>query len=148
MLKEFREFAMKGSVMDMAVGIVIGAAFGKIVTSLVNDIIMPPVGMLLGKVDFSNLAYTLKAAADTVKDGAVVKSAAVTINYGKFLNTTLDFVIVAFCIFLVVKQMNHLKNVLPSSKAAEPTTKDCPECLSTIPIKAKRCAHCASQIES
>jgi large conductance mechanosensitive channel len=143
MLKEFRDFAVKGNMIDMAVGIIIGAAFGKIVTSLVNDIIMPPIGMLLGRVDFSNLSYPLKAVVTDAK-GQIV-TAAVTINYGRFLNTVLDFAIVAFCIFLVIRQMNHLKKILPS---AEPTTKACPECLSTIPIKAKRCAHCASPIEN
>jgi large conductance mechanosensitive channel len=134
MLKEFREFAVKGNVVDMAVGIIIGGAFGKIVTSLVNDIIMPPIGMLLGKVDFASLSVTLKEKAG--------ETAAVTINYGKFLNTILDFVIVAFCIFLAIRQMNRFRHTPP----ADPTTKDCPECLSPIPIKAKRCAHCASPV--
>jgi len=139
MLKEFREFAVKGNAVDMAVGHIIGGAFGKIVTSLVNDVVMPPIGMLLGKVDFSNLSITLKA-----KEGDI---AAVAISYGKFLNNILDFVIVAFCIFLVVRQMNRMKEVLSSPPSAEPTTKACPQCLSMIPIKAKRCAHCTSQIE-
>lgn len=135
MLKEFKEFAVKGNAVDMAVGIIIGGAFGKIVTSLVNDVIMPPIGMLLGKVDFTSLAITLKEkAGDT---------AAVTISYGKFLNNILDFVIVAFCIFLVIRQMNRFNR----APVAEPTTKACPQCLSTIPIKAKRCAHCTSPIE-
>jgi large conductance mechanosensitive channel len=136
MLKEFREFAIKGNAVDMAVGIIIGGAFGKIVTSLVNDVIMPPIGMLLGKVDFSNLAITLKENADD--------AAAVTISYGKFLNSILDFVIVAFCIFVVVRQMNRFKQMQSSS---EPATKACPQCLSTIPIKATRCAHCTSSID-
>ena len=135
MLKEFREFAVKGSVVDMAVGIIIGGAFGKIATSLVNDIVMPPIGMLLGGCNFSSLSIKLKPAIDTAP--------AVLIKYGQFINTVLDFVIVAFCIFLVVRQMNRLKKLLP---ADEPTTKTCPECLSTIPIKAKRCAHCTSQV--
>ena len=139
MLKEFREFAVKGDAVDMAVGIIIGGAFGKIVSSLVNDVIMPPIGMLLGNEDFSSLSITLKQA--------VGKTAAVTINYGKFFNTILDFVIVAFCIFMVVRQMNRVKQVLSLTSPAEPTTKACPQCLSTIPIKAKRCAHCTSQIE-
>ena len=136
MLKEFREFAVKGNAVDMAVGIVIGAAFGKVVTSLVNDVIMPPIGMLLGGMDFSSLSITLQEK--------VGETAAVMVSYGKFLNSILDFVIVAFCIFLVVKQMNRLKRTPP----AEPTTKNCPQCLSTIPIKATRCAHCTSQLES
>jgi large conductance mechanosensitive channel len=139
MMKEFREFALKGSVVDMAVGIIIGGAFGKIATSLVNDVIMPPIGMLLGKTNFSDLAITLKEATEKVP--------AVVISYGKFINTVLDFVIVALCIFLVVKQMNHLKKYLPSEEPAAPTTKTCPECLSTIPLQAKRCAHCTSSLE-
>jgi large conductance mechanosensitive channel len=133
MLKEFRDFAVKGNAVDMAVGIVIGAAFGKIVSSLVNDIIMPPIGMLMGKVDFSNLAYHLN-------DKTAIK-------YGMFLNNVLDFVIVAFCIFLVVRQMNRLNKLLLKTPV-EVTTKTCPQCLSTIPIKAVRCAHCTSPLEN
>jgi large conductance mechanosensitive channel len=129
MLKEFQDFAVKGNAVDMAVGIIIGGAFGKIVTSLVNDVVMPPIGMLLGKVDFSSLAIALNEKT--------------AIKYGVFLNNILDFVIVAFCIFLVVRQMNRLKLGPP----AEPTTKTCPQCLSTIPIKATRCAHCTSTLE-
>ena len=129
MLKEFQDFAVKGNAVDMAVGIIIGGAFGKIVTSLVNDVVMPPIGMLLGKVDFSNLAIALNEKT--------------AIKYGVFLNNILDFVIVALCIFLVVRQMNRLKLGPP----AEPTTKSCPQCLSTIPIKATRCAHCTSALE-
>lgn len=138
MLKEFKEFAVKGNVVDMAVGIVIGGAFGKIVSSLVNDVIMPPVGMLLGNVDFSSLAITLR----TKTAGAE----AVTINYGAFINTVIDFVIVAFAIFIVVKQMNRLKRT-KEEPPAEPTTKDCPKCFSTISIKAVRCPHCTSELE-
>jgi large conductance mechanosensitive channel len=145
MLKEFREFAVKGSVMDMAVGIIIGGAFGKVVTSLVNDIIMPPIGMLLGKVPFADLFIALSDCPYTklkeAKDAGIP-----TINYGLFINTILDFVIVAFCIFLVIRQMNRIRTVLSPEPPAEPTTKTCPECLSTIPIKAKRCAQCASPI--
>jgi large conductance mechanosensitive channel len=133
MLKEFREFAVKGNAVDMAVGLVIGAAFGKIVTSLVNDIIMPPIGMLLGKVPFSELKIGLNEST--------------FIKYGVFLNTIFDFLIVAFCIFLVVRQMNRIKSVLLPTPPADPTTKTCPECLSTIPLKARRCAHCTSQLE-
>jgi len=126
---EFREFAVKGNVVDMAVGIIIGGAFGKIVSSLVNDIVMPPVGILLGGADFSSLAIKLN-------DKAAIK-------YGAFINNTLDFLIVALCIFLVVRQMNRLKTFLPR----EESTKTCPECLSSIPIKAKRCAFCTSTLE-
>lgn len=158
MLSEFREFAVKGSAVDMAVGIIIGGAFGKIVTSLVNDIIMPPVGRLLGSANFTNLFIPLdggayrKLEAEAVTHGPItleaVKAAGIpTINYGLFANNILDFVIVAFCIFLVVRQMNRVKSVLMPVPSAEPTTKTCPQCLSTIPIKAKRCAHCTSQLE-
>ena len=138
MLKEFHDFALKGSAVDMAVGIIIGGAFGKIVTSLVNDVIMPPIGMLLGQMDFSKLSITLQKKSDT--------AAAVAINYGAFINNILDFVIVAFCIFLVVKQLNRVRQLLPA-ETAEATTKSCPQCLSTIPIKAKRCAFCTSEVE-
>jgi large conductance mechanosensitive channel len=141
MLKEFRDFAVKGNAVDMAVGIVIGAAFGKVVTSLVNDIIMPPIGKLLGNVDFSGLFVSLSTTQyETL--AAAKKAGVATINYGLFINTILDFVIVAFCIFMVVKQMNRLRPTPP----AEPTTKVCPHCLSTIPLKAVRCAHCTSQL--
>lgn len=134
-LSEFKDFAMKGNVVDMAVGIVIGGGFGKIVASFVSDVIMPPIGMLMGNVDFSSLALTLKEkTADT---------AAVTIKYGVFINTIIDFVIVAFAIFVVIKQMNRLKKPAP---AAEPTTRDCPKCLMAIPIKATRCGHCTSDV--
>jgi large conductance mechanosensitive channel len=145
MLKEFREFAVKGSVMDMAVGIIIGAAFGKIVSSLVNDVIMPPIGLLLGQVNFADLFISLRGGP--YESLAQAKAAgAPTINYGLFINNVLDFTIVAFCIFLVIRQMNRIrKALLPES--AEPTTKTCPECLSTIPIKAKRCAQCTSALE-
>ncbi len=137
MLKEFKDFAMRGNVVDLAVGIVIGGAFGKIVTSLVNDLIMPPVGVLIGGVDFSKLTYTLKAAAGT--DPAVV------ISYGSFINTVIDFTIVAFAIFMVIKGMNRLQRK-HEEPAAEPTTKLCSECQTDIPIKAKRCPHCTSPI--
>jgi large conductance mechanosensitive channel len=137
MIKEFREFAMKGNVVDMAVGIIIGAAFGKIVSSLVSDVIMPPIGMLLGNVDFSSLAWTLRDATETTP--------AVTIRYGLFINTIIDFVIVAFAIFMVIKQMNRLKKPAP---AAAPTTRDCPQCLMSIPLKATRCGHCTSELKA
>jgi large conductance mechanosensitive channel len=132
MLKEFKEFAMKGNVIDMAVGIIIGAAFGKIVTSLVSDVIMPPIGVVLGNVDFSSLAVTLRQKSGDVP--------AVTIRYGIFINTIIDFLIVAFAIFFVIKQLNRLKKPAP---APEATTKDCPRCLMAIPIKATRCGHCS-----
>ncbi|HBO46312.1 MAG TPA: large conductance mechanosensitive channel protein MscL [Planctomycetaceae bacterium] len=142
MLKEFKDFAMRGNVVDMAVGIIIGGAFGKIVSSLVNDVIMPPVGMLLGNADFSKLVITLREAT-TDAEGAAVE--AVTIGYGAFINTVLDFVIVALCIFLVIKLMNRLKR--EEKKPAEtPTTKDCPRCFSAIPIPATRCPHCTSEL--
>lgn len=138
MLKEFKEFAMRGNVVDMAVGIIIGAAFGKIISSLVSDVIMPPIGMLLGSVDFSDLAITLK--------DATVETDAVLIKYGVFINTVLDFMIVAFAIFFVIKQMNRFKKKEVPMPAAEPTTKDCPKCFSAIPIKATRCPYCTSEI--
>jgi len=142
MLKEFKEFAMRGNVIDMAVGIIIGAAFGKIVTSFVKDVIMPPIGLLTGGVDFSNLFINLSGTSyATLADAQ--KAGAATINYGTFINTVLDFLIVAFAIFIVIKQINRLKKEPPP---ADPTTKDCPECLSTIPIKAKKCAHCTSEV--
>ena len=133
MFKEFKEFAMRGNVVDMAVGIIIGGAFGKIVSSFVSDVIMPPIGMLLGGVDFSKLMITLKQA--------VGDAPAVAISYGKFVNTIIDFIIIAFAIFMVVKGMNKMKKK-EEAPAAAPTTKECPECLSTVPIKATRCAHC------
>ena len=132
MVSEFKEFAVKGNVMDMAVGVIIGAAFGKIVTSLVNDIIMPPIGLLLGRMDFSNLVITLH---EKVGDAP-----AVTLNYGLFINTVVNFIIVAFAVFMLVKQVNRFK------KAAEATTKECPKCISKIDIKATRCPHCTSEL--
>ncbi|HTR45851.1 MAG TPA: large conductance mechanosensitive channel protein MscL [Verrucomicrobiae bacterium] len=142
MLKEFKEFAMRGNVLDMAVGIIIGAAFGRIITSLVSDIIMPPVGLLLGKVDFSGLFLNISGKSyDTL--AAAKAAGAATINYGTFLNTVIDFVIVAFVIFLMVRQINKWSKPAP---AAAPTTKDCPYCVSSIPIKATRCPNCTSQV--
>lgn len=142
MLKEFKEFAIRGNVMDMAVGIIIGAAFGKIVTSFVKDIIMPPIGLLMGGVDFSNLFINLSSTSYATLAEAQ-KAGAATINYGAFINTVIDFVIIAFAIFLVIKQMNRLKK---EPSPADPTTKQCPACLSTIPINAKKCAHCTSDL--
>jgi len=142
MLKEFKDFAMKGNVVDMAIGIIIGGAFGKIVSSLVSDVLMPPIGLLMGKVDFSSLFLNLSGTPEPSLTAA--KAAGIpTINYGVFLQTTFDFIIIAFVIFLLVKQMNRLKKEAP---AGPPTTKDCPHCLSTIPIKATKCAHCTSNV--
>ncbi len=142
MLKEFKEFALKGNMVDIATGIIIGAAFGKIITSLVNDILMPPIGLLLGRVNFSNLYINLSGIKYTSL--AEAKSAgAATINYGIFFNNILDFIIVAFALFLLVKQVNKLRR-LPEVKA-KPETKQCPYCLSTIPLKATRCPYCTSE---
>ena len=150
MLKEFKEFAMRGNVVDMAVGIIIGAAFGTIVKSLVADIIMPPIGLLLGNVDFTNLFAVLKEGAAAGPYAALAdaqKAGAVTINYGLFINTIISFVIVAFAIFLLIRTLNKLKRE-EEAPPEEPTTKDCPHCLSTIPIKATRCAFCTSEVEA
>jgi large conductance mechanosensitive channel len=145
MLKEFKEFAMRGNVLDMAVGIIIGAAFGKIVSSFVADVLMPPIGLLLGKVDFSNLFLNLGGQSFPSVEAAKAAGAP-TLNYGLFLNTVIDFVIVAFAIFLLIKQVNRLMPKKAEAPAA-PTTKECPRCLSQIPIKATRCAHCTSDIK-
>ena len=142
MLKEFREFAVKGNVVDLAVGIVLGVAFGAIVTSLVNDIIMPPIGRLLGRINFADLFINLSGTAyPSLK--AAKDAGAATINYGNFLNTIINFIIVAFVMFLLIKQINRLKK---EPAPAEPNTKECKFCLSTIPIKATRCPHCTSQL--
>ena len=150
MFKEFKEFAMRGNVVDMAVGIIIGAAFGSIVKSLVADVIMPPIGLLLGNVDFSNLFAVIKqgSVAGTFATVAEAqKAGAVTINYGMFINTIISFVIVAFAVFLLIKGLNSLKR--QEEKAPEePTTKECPHCFSEISIKATRCAFCAADIPS
>jgi large conductance mechanosensitive channel len=142
MMKEFKEFVMRGNVMDLAVGVIIGAAFGKIVGSLVNDVLMPLVGLLLGHVDFSNLFVTLgDGKFDTV---AAAKAAGVaTMNYGVFLNTIIEFLIVAFAIFMVVKWVNSLRRPAP---VAAPATKDCPHCATAIPIAAKKCPNCTSAL--
>ncbi|KEO83863.1 large conductance mechanosensitive channel protein MscL [Tumebacillus flagellatus] len=142
MLKEFKEFALRGNLIDLAIGVIVGGAFQKIVTSLVNDVIMPPIGMLVGRVDFSDLFLSLDGGhygslAEAKKAGAA------TLNYGQFLNNVLDFLIVAFVIFLVVRQINRLKR-----KEGKPvTTKECQYCLSTIPLKATRCGHCTSELD-
>ncbi|MGF9910893.1 large conductance mechanosensitive channel protein MscL [Brevibacillus porteri] len=146
MLKEFKEFALKGNVMDLAVGVVIGGAFGKIVTSLVNDIITPLIGMLLGKVDFSGLFINLSGVPyKTITEAKAAKAA--TLNYGLFINSVLDFVIIAFSIFIVIKQLNRFKRKQEVEKAPE-TTKECPHCISAIPIKATRCPNCTSMLET
>ena len=142
MIKEFKEFVIKGNVLDMAVGIIIGAAFGKVVTSFVSDVLMPPIGLLLGKVDFSNLFINLSGKSfESLADAK--KAGAATLNYGLFFNTAIDFLIVGFAIFLLVKQVNRLKREAP---AAAPTTRPCPFCVTDIPIKASRCPHCTSAL--
>jgi large conductance mechanosensitive channel len=143
MLKEFKEFAMRGNVVDMAVGIIIGGAFGKIVSSLVGDVLMPPIGRLLGKVDFSNL-YVNLTGGSYASLAQAREAGAATVNYGAFLNTVVDFVIVAFALFLVIRQLNKLK--AKPAPAAAPSEKDCPYCLSAIPVKATRCGHCTSAL--
>lgn len=149
MFKEFREFAMKGNVVDMAVGIIIGVAFGAIIKSLVSDVIMPPVGLLLGNVDFSNLFIVLKhgqAAGPYMVLSEAKKAGAVTMNYGLFVNTVINFAVVAFAMFLVVRGMNRLSRKQEEAPAPAPTTKECPYCLSVIPLKATRCAHCTAEL--
>ena len=142
MLKEFKEFAMKGNVLDMAVGIIIGAAFGKIVTSFVSDVLMPPLGLLLGKMDFASLFLNLSGQHYPTIAAAKAAGAA-TLNYGLFINTIIDFLIVAFAVFLLVRQVNRFKRQQPESA---PVTKDCPYCASAIPAPASRCPHCTSQL--
>ena len=144
MFKEFKEFAMRGNVLDMAVGIVIGAAFGRIITSLVNDILMPPIGLLLGKVDFSTLFLNISGKSYATLAEAKAAGAA-TINYGMFLNTVIDFLIVALVIFLMVRQINRWKKPVP---APAPSTKECPYCVSAIPVKATRCPNCTSELRA
>jgi large conductance mechanosensitive channel len=147
MFKEFKEFAMRGSVVDMAVGIIIGAAFGAVVKSLVADIIMPPIGLLLGNVDFTNLFITLKAgkvAGPYASLAAAQTAGAVTLNIGMFINTIVSFVIVAYAIFLVIRGINRMQRA-PEAPPAAPT-KECPHCASEIPLKATRCPHCTSEL--
>ena len=148
MIKEFREFIMRGNVMDMAVGIIVGSAFGGIVKSLVDDVIMPPIGLLLGKVDFSNIFAVLKQGATPGPYASVVAAkaaGAVTLNLGLFVNTVINFLIVGFAVFLLVKGVNQLRRPKPAPAAA-PTTKECPHCFTSIPIKATRCPNCTSQL--
>ena len=143
MLKEFKAFVMRGNVLDLAVGVIIGAAFGKIVSSLVDDILMPPIGKLLKGVDFSNLFIALDGNSypdlTTAKDHSVA-----TLNYGLFLNTVINFLIVAFCVFVIIQLVSHWVN--KPAPPAPPTTKECPQCAMTIPIQAKRCGHCTTQL--
>ena len=150
MLKEFKEFAMKGNMLDMATGIVIGAAFGTIIKSLVADVIMPPIGMLLGGVDFSNLYVVLKQGAETIAANATLAEAqaagAVTLNYGNFINTIISFLIIAFAIFMLLRSFNKMKRAEEVAPAAAPTTKECGLCLTSIPIKATKCAACGSDV--
>jgi large conductance mechanosensitive channel len=147
MLKEFKEFAMRGNVVDMAVGIIIGGAFGTIVKSLVDDVLMPPIGLLLGGVDFSNFFVVLKDGAAAPAPYAALANAkaagAVTVNYGQFLNAVISFLIVAFAVFLLIRGLNALKR---AEKPPDPTTKECPQCASSIALKAKRCPQCTSQL--
>ena len=151
MMKEFKEFAVKGNMVDMAVGIVIGAAFGTIIKSLVADVIMPPIGLLLGGVDFSNLFMVLKESAEGFATYATIAEAhaagAVTLNYGQFINTIISFLIVAFAIFILIKNMNKMKKQEEVAPAAAPTTKECQFCLTDIPINAKRCPNCTSNLD-
>jgi len=142
MLKEFKEFAMRGNVLDMAIGVIIGAAFGKIITSLVNDVIMPPIGKLMGNIDFTNFFIVLgNGTYKTLKDAQAAGAA--TINLGLFFNTVIDFIIVAFVIFIVVKQVNRLKKA-PAPSA--PTTKECPFCISQVPLTAVKCPNYTSEL--
>jgi len=150
MFKEFKEFAMRGNMLDMAVGIIIGAAFGTIVSSLVADVLTPPLGLLMGNVDFSNLFFVLKqgsTAGPYLTLAEAQKAGAVTINYGIFLNQVLNFIIVAFAVFMLVRSVNKLRREKPAAPA-EPTSKVCPYCFSTIAIKATRCPHCTSDIKA
>ena len=149
MFKDFKEFIMRGNVIDMAVGIVIGAAFGVIIKSLVEDVIMPPIGMLLGNVDFTNLFFILKEGPVAGPYASLVdakKAGAVTINYGMFINTVISFLIIAFTIFLVIRNINKLRKE-KEVPAPAPTIKECPYCLSVVPIKATRCAYCTSELK-
>ena len=146
MLKEFKEFAMRGNVLDMAVGIVIGASFGKIIGSFVDDILMPPIGLLLGRMDFSNLFLNLSGQKyETL--AAAKEAGAATLNYGMFFNTVINFLIVAFAIFLLIRQVNRFKRA-QEAPAAAPATRECPFCLLAVPVKARKCGHCTSVLEA
>jgi large conductance mechanosensitive channel len=150
MFKEFKEFAMRGNVVDMAVGIIIGAAFGAIVKSLVDDVLMPVIGLLMGNVDFANFFFVLKAGKVPGPYATLAEAkaaSAVTLSYGLFINSIVTFLIVAFAVFLLVKQINALKRQ-KEVPAAVPTTKECPFCLSMVPLKATRCPHCTSELKA
>lgn len=147
MLKDFKDFIMRGNVVDLAVAVIIGAAFGKIVTSLVNDVIMPPIGLILGNVDFSNLFISLSGVS--YRSLAEAKAAgAATINYGLFLNVVIDFLIVAAVIFLLVRTVSRMQRLQAAPPAAAPSTKECPFCISNVPLKAVRCPHCTSELKT
>jgi len=149
MLKDFRDFIMRGNVLDMAVGIIIGAAFGTLVTSIVKDIIMPPIGLVLGNVDFTNLFAVLKAGATPGPYASLADAqaaGAVTINYGVFINTIVSFLIVALVLFFLIRAFVHARSRLETKKVAAPTTRECPYCLSQVPLKAKKCAFCTSEL--
>ncbi|MBV9464347.1 MAG: large conductance mechanosensitive channel protein MscL [Verrucomicrobiae bacterium] len=144
--KEFRDFIARGNVVDLAVAVVIGASFGRIVTSLVEGLIMPPIGMLTGRIDFTSLFWVLDSSKGVPASLAEAKAKGIPVlAYGQFLNDVINFLIVAFVIFMIVRQYNRLRS--PETPAASPTTKDCPYCLSAIPIKATRCAHCTSDLK-
>jgi large conductance mechanosensitive channel len=146
-IKEFKEFAMKGNMVDLAIGVIVGGAFGKVVTSIVNDIIMPPIGLLLGKVDFKELFISLNGKHyDTIAD-AKLDNAAPTLNYGMFINTLLDFLIVSFVIFITVKQLNRFRKKQEEKPDPKKETKECPECLSDIPKEAARCKFCTAKLD-
>jgi large conductance mechanosensitive channel len=145
MYKEFKEFIMRGNVVDLAVAVVIGGAFGKIITSFVEDVLMPPIGLALGNVDFSNLFINL-SGKDYPSVAAAKQAGAATLNYGIFFNNILNFVIIAFAIFLLIKQINRMNRAEPAAASA-PATKDCPYCLSAVPLKATKCAHCTSELK-
>jgi len=147
MLKEFKEFALRGNVLDLAVAVIMGAAFSPIITSLVNDVIMPPIGLILGEVDFKDLFISL--SEQSYPSLAAAKTAgAPVIAYGSFLNTVVNFVIVAFAVFLLVKQVNRLKPAPPPAPPSTPMTKDCPHCLNAVPLQATRCGHCTSELKA
>ena len=147
MLKEFRDFIARGNVIDLAVGVIIGAAFGRIVTTLVEGILMPPFGLVLGRIDFASLLYVLDASKGVPLSIADAKAKGIpVIAYGQLINDMIAFVIVAFAVFLLVKQANRIKSSMDNAPAAAPTTKECPYCASTISIKATRCPSCTSQI--
>jgi large conductance mechanosensitive channel len=143
MLKEFQEFIMRGNVVDLAVAVIIGGAFGKIITSFVEDVLMPPIGLALGNVDFSNLFLNL-SGKDYTSVAAAKAAGAATLNYGIFFNHIINFLIIALAIFILIKQINRLQKPAP---APAPTTKDCPHCLSPVPLKATKCAHCTSELK-